>query len=300
MSDGRRGPISKRERQVALLALHAARPARKAPATGSDGPSAAELAALMDGRLSEADRERVLAELDASPDAYLAWLAAGAEAPDARGARVRAAVSVRRRGLAVAGLAASLLVGALVWWQSIPVPLERRIDAGLVVLAERAVPAPVSFARLGIIPRSRGEGALLDAKAGYRAGLRSLGLLEASPGESEPEPEPEPEAASRGLDVGFSAGRWVALIEAGTVVEPAPDVRFWMEQARVGQDLLAAIAALETEQPVLAEAVRGLTDDLLTAREGLSDSDWRERLASRVRASRLRLGLDWGGADPDD
>lgn len=294
MSDGRRGPISKRERQVALLALHAARPARKAPATGSDGPSAAELAALMDGRLSEADRERVLAELDASPDAYLAWLAAGAEAPDARGARVRAAVSVRRRGLAVAGLAASLLVGALVWWQSIPVPLERRIDAGLVVLAERAVPAPVSFARLGIIPRSRGEGALLDAKAGYRAGLRSLGLLEASPG------EPEPEAASRGLGVGFSAGRWVALIEAGTLVEPAPDVRFWMEQARVGQDLLAAIAALETEQPVLAEAVRGLTDDLLTAREGLSDSDWRERLASRVRASRLRLGLDWGARDRDD
>ncbi len=294
MSDGRRASISERERLAARLALGAARPLPGVAQTGgdppNDPPSDADLAELMDGRLSGAERERVLAQLDANPDAYLAWLALGAE----QGASEDSGGGSRRVALpwvAAAALAASVLAAAVIWWQWLPEPLERRIDAGLVLLAAQSVAPPTSFAQLGIRGRGGADDALARARAGYRSGLRALGFAGASAAGV------DAEAAAEGI--GYGAGRWIALIEAGTLAAPPPQARFWTEQARLGQALSERLAGSDDAEPRLAQTLRGLVD-VLAQHHTAPDSDWRERLASRVRAGRLRLGLDWEPATPAD
>ncbi len=297
---------AERTRLAALLALNAPRrPAAAGPNAGPDdaGPGDADLAALIDGRLSGAQRERVLTGLAASPEAYRVWLAAAAQvrapdgvqvlaqspavppagppagrpAADRTGTAVHAG-RVARPWRAAGALAAAVLVAAVGWWVWLPPPLERDLGSGFAALAGGAGPLPESFASLGLVSRGRGAAQGAAALAGYRSGLAAL----RTPGVTA---VPAPAGAAL---AGYRFGRWVALLEAAAVAEPPPGGDFWAGQVRIGQRLAAELGD-DDPAPAL-----GLLNAAL-ARRGEDGPDWRRELARQVRTVRLRLGLDWEG-----
>lgn len=290
---------AERTRLAALMALNAPRRSR---AAGSDpGPGDTDLAALIDGRLSGAERERVLTGLAANPEAYRVWLAAAAQVraqdgvqvlgqspavpPAGRPAEPRAGTAVHvgrvaRRWRAAGALAAAVLVAAVGWWVWLPPPLERDLGAGFAALAGGAGPLPESFASLGLVSRGRGAAQDAAALAGYRSGLVAL----RTPGVTA-----VPAPAGTAL-AGYRFGRWVALLEAAAVAEPPPGGDFWAGQVRIGQRLAAELGD-DDPAPAL-----GLLNAAL-ARRGEDGPDWRRELARQVRTVRLRLGLDWEGPD---
>jgi len=291
---------AERTRLAALLALNAPRrPATAGSDVGPDadaGPDDADLAALIDGRLSGAERERVLTGLAASPAAYRVWLAAAAQvraqdgvqvlaqSPAVRPAKDRTGTAmhtgrVARRRRAAGALAAAVLVAAVGWWVWLPPPLERDLGSGFAALAGGAGPLPESFASLGLVSRGRGAAQDAAALAGYRSGLAAL----RTPGVTA---VPAPAGAAL---AGYRFGRWVALLEAAAVAEPSPGGDFWAGQVRIGQRLAAEFG---DDDPASA---LGLLNAAL-ARRGEDGPDWRRDLARQVRTVRLRLGLDWEGS----
>lgn len=267
-------------RLAALLALHRDRPP---PPDPPGEPDNAALAALLDGRLSGSERERVLAQLDADPAAYRAWLAAAAELrPAVNVARQPTRTPVRRWTIAAAAAVLAVVVGL---WTLAPVPLERRINADLAALAERTLAPPEPLANRGLVTRGGPDPATLAAQVGYRAGRAAL-----SPGTTGPAEEPE---EARATPVGYQIGRWIALLEAAAAAEPPPGARFWAAQMAVGGRLEAAGASLPArpESQRLIHEVRGL-NDLLRRTPTTEETAWPLRLTAQVRTARLRLGLD--------
>jgi len=283
MSERAPDRLAERTRLAALLALNAPRGSPETAQGRVDRPSDDDLAALLDGRLTGAERERVLRGIAAHPEAYRAWLAAAAEAragserrAERRLGPARPAV---RRWLATGGMAAAALAGTIGWWVWAPAPLDREIGSGLIALSGYARPLPQSFASLGLAGRGGTDAQAEAAVAGYRSGLAALGTPGVAAGET---PAGEGQAAYR-------LGRWVALLEAAAVAEPPPGVDLWADQVRIGDRLAAEIGVGDLAREL------GLLNTAL-GRRGEGGAAWRRDLAQEVWAVRLRLGLDWAGS----
>lgn len=300
------------ERLSALVAL-AAQPPTQPP---DAHPSPEELAAFGEGRLNPADRERVLAHLDACSDCYEEWMAvADARAADpSRARRVRwlpafgARWRHQRRALlwsgAGAALAACLALVLLVPW---------RTDSGLPALIDGAY----ETARAGAGPDLReiaardtaprrvpastygfSAGAGSDAARAFAAGLLE-GRSALSGGDHFSTPVPPDLAPSPGQPAESGAwqdtewadyallGRWVYLLQTICKTSAQGSPAIWDTQRFIAAELGGRLARRPADD-AKAWPVAVVVQDLEKAL-GESGSTANQRRCPRIQDHYNRL-----------
>jgi hypothetical protein len=299
------------ERSSALVALAAQPPAQPPDAH----PSPEELAAFGEGRLNPADRERVLAHLDACSDCYEEWLAVAAALaadppqpwwrwPTTFGARRYR----RRRTLVWSGagmaLAACLALAVLVPW---------RTDSGLPALIDGAY----ETARAGAGPDLREIAARDTAPRrepastyGFSAGAGSdaarafaAGLLEGRsalsggdhfstpiPPDLAPSPD-QPAESGAWQDTEWAdyalLGRWVYLLQTVCKTSAQGSPAIWDAQRFIAAELGGRLARRPADD-ARARPVAVVVQDLEKAL-GESGSTASQRRCSRIQDHYDRL-----------
>lgn len=300
-----------REERLGVLVALVAQP--PAPPAG-DHPSAEDLVAFGEGRLNPADRERVLAHLDACSDCYEEWMAVAdalaADSPSARrwwrwpttfGVRRR-----RRRALVWSGaaLAACLVLALLVPW---------RTDSGLPALIERAyettragagpdlreIAARDTTSRPGLAPTygfSSGPGS--EAARAFAAGLLegraalSGGDHFSTPIPPELAPSPsQPAESGAWRDTEWAdyvlLGRWVYLLQTICKTSQQGSPAIWDAQRFIAAELrdrLAQRPASDAKARPAASVVQDVEKVL-----GESGSTAGQRRCSRIQDDYTRL-----------
>ena len=262
-------PGSRRDKVIAMAALMSTPPRQVA-----DCPAGEELAALLEGRLSNAGREALLAHLDACGVCYEQWLSLAAASGDTSGAQIITGPWGRLRalgsnpswlsGVALA-LAATLLFLLLPVFR--PTPIEKMVTAAYQGLPISPVSDPEEQRRLLPLPWEEGTagyGFAADSASdpesqafarGLAAG-RALLLSKKSPSSSDTatratEPGPLPTTAPGEASAAapyYWLGRWLILLQYACQTSEHPDAElFWQEQGKTLARLRSDLAGQQGE-----------------------------------------------------
>jgi hypothetical protein len=235
-----------------------------------------DLAALIDGRLTGASRDRVLAYLDRDPDAYQAWLMAAATI----GAKTPAKTTIVRRWLLASAAAAALLFAAFFLDPLLGPSLESRIDAGFASLrGVHTVPSKIEPG-YGFAANPATDPLIAAVQVGFDRGRTEL----VAPSRTQPDATAYPSA--------FQFGRWLVLLEACALASPSPSVEFWTEQLAIARQLEQGLAGLGPAPA--AQTIRSAQRTLmgqLTPSPTTGNERWRRDLGAEIQRICLRLGL---------